>query len=380
MKHKLASLLTAFMMLSAVTLITGCNQLQGSKKSVNKVSKTDLQGVWNVNNAAGQYMMHLYFDGSTVYAAVKSGNQFVRYTQTITYNENGNTISVAGTNYTPVKNGNGIDLQRNGVTALKMTKDSSVAGDTIKNALSTPSTPGTNPGANPGNSGNIASKADLQGVWKVSTVTDQYTMHMYIEGATVYAATQVSPGQFVKFPQNITYNSDGTLSAGGQALTPVKNGSGIDLQRNGVTALKMTKDSSVAGDTIKNALSTPSTPGTNPGTNPGTHPGTNPGNSGNIASKADLQGVWKVSGGSEYAMHMYIEGATVYAATQVSPGQFVKFPQNITYNSDGTLSAGGYALTPVKKGEAIELQFNGVTDLTMTKDASVTADSIKNAQ
>ena len=263
MKHKLASLLTAFMMLSAVTLITGCNQLQGSKKSVNKVSKTDLQGVWNVNNAAGQYMMHLYFDGSTVYAAVKSGNQFVRYTQTITYNENGNTISVAGTNY-----------------------------------------------------------------------------------------------------------------------TPVKNGSGIDLQLNGVTALKMTKDSSVAGDTIKNALSTPSTPGTNPGTNPGTHPGTNPGNSGNIASKADLQGVWKVSGGSEYAMHMYIEGATVYAATQIPgmPGQFVKFPYNITYNSDGTLTVGRYALTPVKKGEAIELQFNGVTDLKMTKDTSVTADSIKNVQ
>ena len=253
MKHKLASLLTAFMMLSTVTLITGCNQLQGSKKSVNKVSKTDLQGVWNVNNAAGQYMMHLYFDGSTVYAAVKSGNQFVRYTQTITYNENGNTISVAGTNYTPVKNGNGIDLQRNGVTALKMTKDSSVAGDTIKNALSTPSTPGTNPGTNPGNSGNIASKADLQGVWKVSTVTDQYTMHMYIEGATVYAATQVSPGQFVKFPQNITYNSDGTLSAGGYALTPVKKGEAIELQFNGVTYLKMTKDASVTADSIKNA-------------------------------------------------------------------------------------------------------------------------------
>ena len=252
MKHKLASLLTAFMMLSAVTLITGCNQLQGSKKSVNKVSKTDLQGVWNVNNAAGQYMMHLYFDGSTVYAAVKSGNQFVRYTQTITYNENGNTISVAGTNYTPVKNGNGIDLQRNGVTALKMTKDSSVAGDTIKNALSTPSTPGTNPGANPGNSGNIASKADLQGVWKVSGGSE-YAMHMYIEGATVYAATQVSPGQFVKFSYNITYNSDGTLSVGRYALTPVKKGEAIELQFNGVTDLTMTKDASVTADSIKNA-------------------------------------------------------------------------------------------------------------------------------
>ena len=58
---------------------------------------------------------------------------------------------------------------------------------------------------------------------------------------------------FEKFHASFTYNTDGTITATGKELIPVKNGEGIDLQFGGKTVLNMTKAPSVLHDTIKNA-------------------------------------------------------------------------------------------------------------------------------
>ena len=152
MKHKLVSMITALMMLSAVALITGCNTPQGNKGTT-PVSKTDLQEVvWKVTGA-NQYLAHIYFDGTTIYAATNTAGSFMKHPYSFAYNSNG-TVSVAGTAYTPVKNDDKIDLQLNGITAYTMTKDASVTSATIKNAPSTPTNNGNNQGNNGNNQGN----------------------------------------------------------------------------------------------------------------------------------------------------------------------------------------------------------------------------------
>lgn len=104
-------------------------------------------------------------------------------------------------------------------------------------------------------------------------------------------------------------------------------------------------------------------------------------NSGNQATQQDLQGVWKVTAQGQYAMHILVEGTTVHAAMEAPsmPGSFVKVPLAVTYNSDGTISVSGQNLTPVKNGEAIDLQYSGYTAYKLIKDANVSADTIKNA-
>lgn len=104
-------------------------------------------------------------------------------------------------------------------------------------------------------------------------------------------------------------------------------------------------------------------------------------NGGNQATQQDLQGVWKVTAQGQYAMHILVEGTTVHAAMEAPsmPGSFVKVPLAVTYNSDGTISISGQNLTPVKNGEAIDLQYSGYTAYKLIKDANVSADTIKNA-
>ena len=152
MKRKIASIITALIMIGTVTLIIGCKPPQGNTKnsdSGNTASSGNLQGVWKVT-AEGRYMTHIYFDGSTMYAATNATGSFVKYPRAITYNKNGGTLSVAGQTYKLVKNGANIDLQINGVTTMTMTKDSSVSADTIKNATANPTpNPKPNPTPNP---------------------------------------------------------------------------------------------------------------------------------------------------------------------------------------------------------------------------------------
>ena len=252
MKHKIASMIAALMMLNAVLLITGCNPPQGNNSannssSGNTASAEDLKGVWKITekapDGAEQYLMHVYFDGSTIYAATNASGTFVKFPASFTYNSDG-TIRIGLQNFTPVKNGENIDLQLGGETVMSMTKDSSVSPDTIKNAPKPPLP------------ANMASAEDLKGVWKGLDGAEQYLMHVYFDGFTIYAATNAS-GTFVKHPIPFTYNSDGTITYTGNELIPVKNGAGIDLQFGGKTVMSMTKDPSVSPDTIKNAPATP---------------------------------------------------------------------------------------------------------------------------
>lgn len=248
MKHKIASMITALMMLSAVLLITGCSQAQGSKgttnsSSSNAVPKADLQGVWKVT-VNGAYAMHIYFDGTTIYAAKNVGSSFLRYPGSYIYNSDG-TITFSGLILTPVKNGENIDLhQAGGVTFASMAKDPSVSPDTIKNALpsGTPPTPPT--------PGTMASADELKGVWKV-TSDGEYETHIYFDGLHIYAAINAS-GSFVKYSASLIYKkSDGTINYGGQILKPIKNGEAIDLYVNEApSSMSMTKDPSVLPDAI----------------------------------------------------------------------------------------------------------------------------------
>ncbi|MEL3906988.1 MAG: hypothetical protein P1P65_08215 [Treponema sp.] len=148
MKHKIASIMTVLIMSAAVLLVAGCDQLQGNKgeNPSNAPSAADLKGVWKMTlkgTDEGQYTTHIYFDGSTIFAASNVAGQFVKYLQTFTYNADG-TISMeqpdgaAPAVLTPVKNGEAIDLQTGGVTIAIMTKDADVSPDTIKNAPEIP--------------------------------------------------------------------------------------------------------------------------------------------------------------------------------------------------------------------------------------------------
>lgn len=213
-------------------------------------------------------------------------------------------------------------------------------------------------------SGNTASVKDLQGVWKVETAKTneqaaQYMMHVCFNDSTVHAAVNVS-GKFVKYSQTVAYNKDGTISVNGQTLTPVKNGNAIDLQHGGKTLLTMTRDSSVTADTITKA---PAAPTPNPEPNQNSY----------------LQGVWKlIMPPDTYMAHLYFDGSAFSLAKEFNPGKFAKPTLSVTYQ-DGAVVFYGQKLTPVKNGNAIDLQRDGETLLTMTKDASVTADTITKA-
>ena len=237
-------MITALMMLSAVLLITGCSQAQGSKgttnsSSSNAASKADLQGVWKVTSN-GSYVMHICFEDTTIYGATNASGSFVEYPTPPIYKSDG-TITFSGQIFTPVKNGENIDLQLGGVPAMSLTKDPSVSAADIKNAPA---------GGTPPSSGTMASADELKGVWKV-TSNGLYEMHVYFDGLHIYAATNAS-GSFVKYSASLIYKkSDGTINYGGQILKPIKNGEAIDLYVNEApSSMSMTKDPSVSADAI----------------------------------------------------------------------------------------------------------------------------------
>lgn len=275
MRHKTASLITAAsIMLSAVLLITGCDQPQGSKTTAAKAASTDLQGVWKLSTTEpNEYWMHIYFAGSTLYAAVEDPNAPGTFEKNhdIVYNSDG-TISVEDKVLTPVKNGDHIDLQSGGKTFLILTKDPNVSGETIKNApepQNQPPAPGPvptpGPSPTPSPSPNTkASAADLQGVWKVTlTESGRYMVHIYFDGSTFYTAMELpnKPGTFVKSPSPFTYHkATGTVTATGQSLTPINKGKHIELQLGGTSYMTMIKDPKVSGETIKKAAGVSPTP------------------------------------------------------------------------------------------------------------------------
>ena len=358
MKHKIASMVTALMMLSAVLLITGCSQAQGSKgttnsSSSNAASKADLQGVWKVTSS-GSYVMHICFEDTTIYGATNASGSFVEYPTPPIYKSDG-TITFSGQIFTPVKNGENIDLQLGGVPAMSLTKDPSVSADDIKNAPA---------GGTPPPSGTMASAEELKGVWKV-TSNGSYVMHVYFDGLHIYAANAIykANGTFLvnKLFLSPIYNSDGTITFMGKKYTPVKNGGAIALRLpNGIAIMRMAKDANVSADAIKNA--SPSQP--------------------NMASPEDLKGVWKVTSSGSYVTHIYFDGLHIYAASNAT-GSFVKYGP-LTYRADGTIRYGEQMIVPIKNGEAINLLVAGPgappSSMSMTKDPSVSADAITSVQ
>ena len=428
MKHKLVSMITALMMLSAVALITGCNTPQGNKDTT-PVSKTDLQEVvWKVTGA-NQYLAHIYFDGTTIYAATNAAGSFMKHPSSFAYNSNG-TVSVAGIAYTPVKNGDKIELQLNGVTGYTLTKDASVTSATIKNAPSTLNNNGNNGnnqgnngnnqgnngnnqgnngnnqgnngnnqgnnGNNQGNNGNNQGNQNaLVGVWKVTKSsnvtypvdlpaggTQQLYMAFTADGTVLMALEikgsssqdglyhpKVYDGQYKLLPGNKMETVEGGTV---KTVSYTLSGNSLKIPDFKFEATKVTSPTEAQ---INAAPEIPHNNGGNQGNNNGNNQGNN---GGNQATQQDLQGVWKVTAQGQYAMHILVEGTSIYAATNAA-GSFVKVNSPFTYNSDGTIAVSGHNCTPVKNGNKIDLQLNGVTACTLIKDANVSADTIKNA-
>ncbi|MGP1432106.1 MAG: hypothetical protein ACTTJ4_07310 [Treponema sp.] len=332
MKHKILSIITALMMLSTVALITGCNNLQGNKlnnsssqgsNGNNKDSNGGKQGN-NENNQGNQNALVGVWKITKVGNVTYPVNSPAGGTQQLymAFTADGKILMALELKGFPSQNG----LYR-------------INGDTQYKLL-------------PGNK--------IETVEHGETKTVSYTLSgnsLKISNTPeeVFEATKVtSPTEAqIKAAPEMQHNNGGNNqgnNSGNQGNNGNNQGNNGNNQGNN---------------------------GNNQGNN-----GNNQGNnSGNQATQQDLQGVWKVTAQGQYAMHILVEGTTVHAAMEAPsmPGSFVKVPLAVTYNSDGTISVSGQNLTPVKNGEAIDLQYSGYTAYKLIKDANVSADTIKNA-
>lgn len=284
MKHKILSIITALMMLSAVALITGCNNLQGNKPNNsssqgsngnNKDSNGGKQGN-NENNQGNQNAL------VGVWKVTKSGN--VTYpvnspaggTQQayMAFTADGKVLMAMELKGFPSQNG--LYRMKGGASQYKLlpgNKMETVEGGTVKtvsytlsgNSLKIPdfkfeATKVTSPteaqiNAAPGmsNTGTPATKADLQGVWKVSAGS-AYTLYAYFDGTTVYTATKENE-TFKKINDAIAYNeTTGKITYNTTELTPFKvSDMKIELKQDTNIVATMIKDTSINPNDIKNA-------------------------------------------------------------------------------------------------------------------------------
>lgn len=281
MKHKILSIITALMMLSTVALITGCNNLQGNKpnnsssQGSNKDSNSGKQGN-NENNQGNQNAL------VGVWKVTKSSN--VTYpvdlpaggTQQLytAFTADGKTLMALEIKGSSSQDGLYHPKVYDGqYKLLPGNKMETVEGGTVKtvsytlsgNSLKIPdfrfeATKVTSPteaqiNAAPGmpNTGTPATKADLQGVWKVSAGS-AYTLYAYFDGTTVYTATKENE-TFKKINDAIAYNeTTGKITYNTTELTPFKvSDTKIELKQDTNIVATMIKDTSISPNDIKNA-------------------------------------------------------------------------------------------------------------------------------
>ena len=223
MKHKITSMITALMMLSAAMLIAGCAQANGNDTKNPDAGDTsavkDLQGVWKLM-VSDTYIMHLYFDGSDFYSATEfNPGKFAKPPLSVTYKEDG-TVLVFGQTLTPVKNGATIDLQNEDKdTVATMVKDSSALADAIKNAPELQD----------------ITIDELKGnVWKISKKEGGYVAHVIVDQDYKVMAACESPvgsGTFIKYDKEVSSPTVNSIKLDNDQWTLLKVGDDIYLTK-----------------------------------------------------------------------------------------------------------------------------------------------------
>lgn len=281
MKHKILSIITALMMLSTVALITGCNNLQGNKpnnsssQGSNKDSNSGKQGnndnnqgnqnalvgVWKVTKADNvTYPVDLPAGGTqqAYYAFTADGKMLTALEIKGSSSQDGLYHPKVYDSQYKLLPGNKMETVEGGTVK---TVSYTLSGNSLKipdfkfeaTKVTSPTEAQINAAPGMPNTGTPATKADLQGVWKVSAGS-AHTLYAYFDGTTVYTATKENE-TFKKINYAIAYNeTTGKITYNTTELTPFKvSNTKIKLKQNNNIVATMIKDTSITPNDIKNA-------------------------------------------------------------------------------------------------------------------------------
>jgi len=301
MKHKIISMITALIMVSAVTLIAGCGQANENKIKdtipqnngpQDKFPEKELQGAWKIVDANDSYMMHvLYNTDGKLYAAKKNGYDFTKVDKKISYDKATGVLKVDDDVYTLESKDKAFELKDDKGTAVAtMTKvnDYGATAGKIEILYLAPS------------------KEEVIGVWEFKVLNDMklvdwkagYVMHIAYDGDKMVAAIKRNE-RFVKFSGSVSYTPERaeifmyvrSFNVSDSYLVK-KDENTIEVKYRNTAYATMTKDTKVLFDTIKEAKPMP-------------------------ATKAHLEAnVWRIRRYFEPDVYFYFNQDKVYAAVE----------------------------------------------------------------
>lgn len=305
MQHKIISMITALIMVSAVTLIAGCGQANGNKTKdtipqnngpQDKFPEKELQGAWEIVDANDSYMMHvLYNTDGKLYAAKKNGYDFTKVDKKISYDKTTGVLKVDDDVYTLESKNKAFELKDDkGTTVATMTKIDD-SGSTAKTAAEKIEILYLAP-----------SKEEVIGVWEFKVLNDMklvdwkagYVMHIAYDGDKMVAAIKRNE-RFVKFSGSVSYTPERaeifmyvrSFNVSDSYLVK-KDENTIEVKYRNTAYATMTKDTKVLFDTIKEAKPMP-------------------------ATKAHLEAnVWRIRRYFEPDVYFYFNQDKVYAAVE----------------------------------------------------------------